>query len=52
MEKAIEVLKKELKSIEYLYANYERADVLKYIDVDDMKKKDGCLKIFNIYTTT
>lgn len=48
MEKAIEVLKKELKSIEHLYDNYERADVLKYIDVDGMKKKIDALK-YSIY---
>jgi hypothetical protein len=44
MEKAIEVLKKELKNIEYLYSNYERAGVLQYIDVDGMKTKMDALK--------
>ncbi len=44
MEKAIEVLKKELKNIEYLYANYDRANVLKHIDVGGMQKKMDALK--------
>ena len=44
MEKAIEVLEKELKSIEYLYANYERANVLQHIDVDGMQKRIDALK--------
>ena len=44
MDKAIEVLKKELKYIEYLYANYERANVLEHIDVNGMQKKMDALK--------
>ena len=44
MEKAIEVLEKELKSIEYLYANYERANILQHIDVDGMQKRIDALK--------
>lgn len=44
MKKAIEVLKKELKDIEYLYNNYERANVLKHIDVDGMHKRMDALK--------
>ena len=44
MEKAIEVLKKELRNIEYLYSNYERAGVLQHIDVDGMQTRINALK--------
>lgn len=44
MEKAIEVLKKELKNLEYLYSNYERANVLQHIDVNGMQTKINALK--------
>jgi len=44
MKKAIEVLKKELKSITYLYDSYERGNVLKHIDVDGYQKKMDALK--------
>lgn len=44
MEKAIEILKKELRNIEYLYDNYERAGVLQHIDVGSMQTKINGLK--------
>lgn len=44
MKKAIEVLKKELKNIKYLYDSYERGNVLKHIDVDGYQKKMDALK--------
>lgn len=44
MEKAIEVLKKELRKIEYLYSNYERAGVLQHIDADGMQTRINALK--------
>ena len=44
MKEAIEILKKELYSVEYLYKNYERANVLKHIDIDGMQKKIDGLK--------
>jgi hypothetical protein len=44
MNEAIEILKKELYSVEYLYSNYERANVLKHVDSEGMQKKIEGLK--------
>ena len=44
MNEAIEILKKELYSVEYLYSNYERANVLKHVDSEGMRKKIEGLK--------
>ena len=44
MNEAMQILKKELYSIEYLYSNYERANVLKHVNSEGMRKKIEALK--------